>query len=316
MKLPLVTVLMPVYNAERYLEFSIESILNQTFSDFEFIIINDGSSDNSLDIIKSYADKDNRIKVINRKNKGLVKTLNEGVKLAAGKYIARMDGDDISMPERLEKQFNYMERHRQVGIVGGYAKLVDINNNYIDDMIYPISNYFCKLALCNNTVFAHPAIFIRRQVALEFTYSALAWPAEDYELWMRISKIWKMHNIPEFLLRYRISDESISSTNKTVQASHSIHLSSVYCDYLLNKALLILATTPLRRFDYNILKQEKSKQRLADIEIGSLRKLIEKSKGINRLILTIAFMISFILNPRFFRTYLHNLRLLKKNYGQ
>ena len=107
---PLVSVVMPVYNAQKYLNKAIDSILAQTYKDFEFIIINDGSTDNSLQIIKKYQKKDKRIIVKNKKNKGIVAALNDGIKLSRGKYLARMDADDISLPSRFEVQVNFMEK--------------------------------------------------------------------------------------------------------------------------------------------------------------------------------------------------------------
>ena len=118
---PKVTVLMPVYNCEKYLRESIESILNQTFKDFEFLIINDGSSDKSAEIVESY--NDNRINFVqNEKNIGLAASLNRGLDIAKGEYIARMDADDISLPERLEKQVRFMETNPQIGICGQLDK--------------------------------------------------------------------------------------------------------------------------------------------------------------------------------------------------
>jgi len=113
-----VSIVMSVYNAQKYLDEAIESILNQTYSNFEFIIINDGSTDKSLEIIENYAKKDSRIIVINRENKGLIYSLNEGIRKANGKYIARMDADDISLPQRLEKQVEFMEKNKNIGICG------------------------------------------------------------------------------------------------------------------------------------------------------------------------------------------------------
>ena len=128
---PLVTVLMPVYNGEKYLKEAIESILNQTFKDFEFLIINDGSTDNSVKIIQSFNDL--RIRLIhNESNIGLIKTLNKGLKLSNGKYIARMDCDDVSLPKRLSVQINFMEKHPEIGVCGSWVKIIGLEQKFIN----------------------------------------------------------------------------------------------------------------------------------------------------------------------------------------
>lgn len=128
-----VSVVMPVYNSEKYLKESIESILNQSYSDLEFIIINDGSTDNSFKIIKEYAKLDKRINVISRENKGIVYSLNEAIRLAKGEYIARMDADDISAPKRIEKQISFLKSHRDIDILGTQVKVVGNISNDIKE---------------------------------------------------------------------------------------------------------------------------------------------------------------------------------------
>ena len=155
-KMPKVTVLMSVYNGEKHLREAIDSILNQTFGDFEFLIINDGSTDRTADILQSY--QDSRIKIIhNEKNIGLTKSLNKGLKLAKGEYLARMDADDISYPNRLEVQYEYMEKNPNVGIVGSWNDVIDdIGNtigfwkcNYSSEEIYYILNFRNCLTHCS-----------------------------------------------------------------------------------------------------------------------------------------------------------------------
>lgn len=125
---PPISVIMPVYNAEKFLDESIESILNQTFKDFEFIIIDDGSTDNSLKIIRKYKKKDKRIKVlINKKNQGIAETRNKGLRIAKGKYIVTFDADDISLQKRLQIQYYFLERNQNIFLVGGSAIIIDEN---------------------------------------------------------------------------------------------------------------------------------------------------------------------------------------------
>jgi len=163
--MPAISVLMSAYNAEKYISESIESILNQTFNDFEFIIINDGSTDNTEKIIKSYNDK--RIKYISQENIGVSKSLNRGLKIATGKYIAKLDADDVSYPERLEEQFKFMENNPTYVVCGCYADVIDESGNYIyvynnipsyDEDIRKTMNY--------KNCFIHSSTFYRREIAL------------------------------------------------------------------------------------------------------------------------------------------------------
>ena len=129
-KTPKISVLMSAYNSEKYISESIESILNQTFKDFEFIIINDGSSDNTAKIIQKYAEKDERIRFINSKqNQGIIAALNPGFSMCRGEYIARMDSDDISLPKRFEKQIEYMDKHSECGVLGTSIIIFDKENS-------------------------------------------------------------------------------------------------------------------------------------------------------------------------------------------
>jgi len=206
MRSVIISVLMPVYNAQKYIKVALESILNQTFTDFEFIIINDGSSDESLKIIEGYALQDARIKVVNRENKGLIKTLNEGLKLAKGKYIARMDADDISLPLRFERQLQYLEEHSDCIAVGTFATLIDSDGDVIGPMGSLQRHSEIDDAHLNGKggAIVHPSAMFRRKVVLEaggylddFAY------AEDLELWLRLAEVGKLANIPEALFLYR-----------------------------------------------------------------------------------------------------------------
>lgn len=210
---PLVTVLMPVYNGEKYLREAIDSILNQTFTDFEFLIINDGSTDNTEEIILSY--DDTRINYVkNEKNLQLIATLNKGLELANGKYIARMDSDDVSMLERLEKQFQYMEKNKNIGVLGTW---VNTNNNLI--FKYPVSTEECEVFSFFNSPVAHPSVMIRNEIINKYniSYSFNYEICEDMELWRRMSEYSGVANIGEILLSYRIHPDSHSNKNKEKQ---------------------------------------------------------------------------------------------------
>jgi len=207
---PFASVLMPVYNAEKYLAEAIESILHQTYSNFEFLIFDDGSTDNSLNIIKAH--KDPRIKVFHSQaNDGLVKHLNKGIDIAKGKYIVRMDADDISHPTRLEEQVAFMEKNPEVGVCGSYVEVFG-KMAYISKL--PTDHEQMIVALLYFTPIIHPSVIIRKDVLDYFNirYKPAFLFAEDTELWYQLSKVTRLANIPRVLLKYRIHNQNISVT--------------------------------------------------------------------------------------------------------
>lgn len=212
---PEITVLMSVYNGEKYLKEAIESIINQTFKDFEFLIINDASTDSSVDIIKGFNDK--RIVLIeNKENLGLTKSLNKGIKLSKGKYIARMDADDISLPHRFEKQFEFMEENPDITLCGAWVQTIGERNNIWKT---PLDSNTIKSQLLFNNVIWHPTVFLRRDTLLEnnLLYNEDFRFAQDYEFWVRIIEKFKVQNIPEVLLHYRIHKTSVGGKNRKEQ---------------------------------------------------------------------------------------------------
>lgn len=216
-KLPLISVVMPVYNAEKYLDESITSILDQTYQNFEFIIINDGSTDRSLKILQKYKDNYKNIILINRDNKGLIKSLNEGLNLARGKYIARMDSDDISLPERFYKQIKIMEEER-LDICGGHYFLIDENSAINGMNLTPRSHDLCTLALASMVPFAHPSVMIRnaflRENNLRYGQSKHVY-AEDLDLWERIYSLGgRFGNVDDVIFKYRLLTHSLSRRNR------------------------------------------------------------------------------------------------------
>jgi glycosyltransferase involved in cell wall biosynthesis len=223
---PAISVVMSVYNSEKYLAESIESILNQTFTDFEFIIINDGSIDNSLAIIESYMAKDDRIVLISRENKGLAASLNEGIAIAKGKYIARMDADDISLPERFIKQYEFMEEN-QIDLCGTAVQIFsDSKDN--KTWRYPEKANDIKFTLMFMTAFAHPTVFIRKKVFDTVSYTNYE-ASQDYKLWCDIAlNGFKMANLELVLLRYRFHKSQISKKNNIAQRRRTIEIAKFY----------------------------------------------------------------------------------------
>ena len=208
---PLVTVILPVYNCEKYLSQSIESIINQTYHNIEIIIINDGSSDCSIDIINKFKNIDNRIIIVSRENKGLIYSLNQGISIARGKYICRMDSDDIAMPDRVFKQVNFMELNPHIGVCGSWAELFGENvSNRI--LKHPPSNERMKPELLFSVCFIHPSTIIRKSIMIDngILYDSNFRSVEDYHLWVVLSDLTEYHNLPEVLLKYRYVAESVS----------------------------------------------------------------------------------------------------------
>ncbi len=204
-----ISVVMSVYNGEKYLSEAIKSVLTQDFSDFEFIIIDDGSTDKSLAIIKSFID--NRIRLISRENKGLIYSLNEGIGLAQGEYIARLDADDICLPNRFSKQLAVLE-NKKIALVGSWAIKIDDLGRETGIMDYPPQgNREIKRFFIKHNPFIHSSIMIRRDVfAAVGLYKNSFKHAEDYELWSRVLAKFQAANITEPLIKYRITSDSIT----------------------------------------------------------------------------------------------------------
>lgn len=215
---PLVTVLMSVYNGEPYLKKTIDSILNQSYSDFEFLIINDGSTDASRSILEHEAKRDPRIKVISRDNQGLVASLNYGLSRACGQLVARIDADDIAYPQRLEKQVAYMADHPELLALGSAITLIDNQGRSIKQISYPSGTKRVKSAMMYGSKLAHPAVIMRREQVLQIgAYREACRHAEDYDLWLRLLEVGEIDNLEEPLLYYRQHDEKISLTESFTQ---------------------------------------------------------------------------------------------------
>ena len=204
---PFISVIMPVYNCERYIKEAIDSILNQTYANFEFFIIDDASKDQTLSIIKAYDDI--RIKLVEKEvNSGLTKSLNIGLSMAKGKYIARMDVDDISLPERFAKQLSFLDSNPDYVLCGSNYSIIGSNKV----VTLPKTNENIRLGLLESCIIAHPSVMFRNSVLLanNITYDSSTEPAEDYHLWVKLISKGKFYNLQEFLLQYRVHDKQIS----------------------------------------------------------------------------------------------------------
>lgn len=232
---PKVTVLMSVYNGERYLRAAIGSILKQTFRDFEFLIVNDGSTDSTTKILESY--NDYRIKIINNeKNIGLTKSLNEEIAIAQGKYIARMDADDLSLPERLEKQVAFLEEHPEVGILGCGFQVVSESGDSNYTILYPSNHNLLRWRLCFSCPIAHPSVMMRTAILRLITgYNTDMRYAADYDLWIRLSGITKLSNLQEVLLLYRQHEDTVSQKHYKEQRKNTIRISQLHMSEILGE---------------------------------------------------------------------------------
>ena len=216
--MPKVTVLMSVYNGEKYLREAINSILNQTFKNFEFLIINDGSTDRTMEILQCYQDP--RIKVLNnQKNMGLTKSLNKGLELAGGEYIARMDADDISTPDRLEKQVTYMDAHPEKALLAGSAIVIDSNGNTMTLWQYPTEPRLLCWSLLFGNPFIHSTVMLRSAVLRthRLSYDGTLSHGQDCDLWQKISQLSSVANLAEVIIHRREHQENISARNSREQ---------------------------------------------------------------------------------------------------
>jgi glycosyltransferase involved in cell wall biosynthesis len=235
---PKVSVLMPVYNGELYLREAIDSILNQTFSDFELIIIDDCSKDGSVELIKTYTDS--RIRLIaNPVNQGLRFILNQGNQLAQAEYIARMDCDDISLPQRLAKQVAYLDRHPEIAIVGAQSIYIDTAGKIIDNNMYwcAAEHSSIRWAAGYECPFVHPLVMYRKQVLWGELggYDENATFAEDYEMWLRLlQRNYQGANLTEVLLKYRVNPTSMMNSAKAeTKIKAVIPMQKAYLDTLI-----------------------------------------------------------------------------------
>lgn len=212
-KKPLVSVIMPVYNTGSFLVDAIESILNQTYKNFEFIIINDASTDNSLKIIKKYAEIDKRIKIINNKKRlGLAKSLNKGIKISKGEFIARMDSDDVSFKNRLEKQIKYLKRDQNLIAVGSQVKIIDNLGKIIGKKQLPTDYKSIKNFAFKFNPVSHPTLVIKREkLPKDFVfYDQKSEGAEDLNILFKLINYGKVENLKDYLLKYRIHGNNFS----------------------------------------------------------------------------------------------------------
>jgi glycosyltransferase involved in cell wall biosynthesis len=230
---PAISVVMSVYNGEKYLRESVDSILNQNFKDFEFIIINDGSNDSSLEMLLEYQDRDQRITIVNQSNIGLTRSLNRGIKLAAGQYIARQDADDISVPTRLEKQLNYIKARPELAMVGCLSDVFTTDGIVQKCRVLKLSSEGIKRYLAGRNLFMHGAVMMRKScLAKVGFYREFFRHSQDYDLWLRLSQYFDIGILPEHLYQYRVTPQAISVAQGLAQKQYADIARKIHAEQL------------------------------------------------------------------------------------
>lgn len=226
-RFPYVSVILPVYNGALWLKDAIQCVLDQTFKDFELIIINDGSKDNSWNIIRSFSDP--RIKPHNQENIGLASTLNHGIQLASGIYIARQDQDDWMHPDRLNAQIKFLDHHPDYAAVGTWAEIRQDNNPTNRYHRHPTQNEALQFELLFDNPFVHSSMLLRREALVQiggYSTDINRQPPEDYELWSRLARLYKVANLNSVLTAYREVENSMSRSSINPFQKKVIHLST------------------------------------------------------------------------------------------
>jgi len=253
----LVSVIMPVYNGASYLSETIESILNQTYKNFELLILDDLSSDNSVEIIRSFKDK--RIKLFtNKNNQGYIAGLNFLVQKSKGEFIARNDQDDISLPERLYKQLKFFEKNPNLSIVGGQINTI---GKYVRKVSYPINNGDCRSQLLFNTCLHHPTVIFKRKKIEKYIsnlYDESKSPSEDYDLWSKLSLSLMIENIPDIILKYRIHQNNYSTLQQEKQFENNLIIREEYFKHYLKMRIKKNENILMNKIIYNnkLLKED------------------------------------------------------------
>lgn len=202
-----VTVVMPAYNGVAFIGNSVDSIISQTYHDWDPLVIDDGSTDGTLGLLRSAAERDSRITVIrNDLNRGIAASLNQGWRQASGELIARMDADDVSLPQRLEHQVGFMESHPEVDVLGTGAELVDRGGEALGLAFRPQQHEELARKMYKECPFIHPSVMVRRRFYEALNgYDEHLRRSEDNDLWLRGYKRFRFHNLQETLIRYRVS---------------------------------------------------------------------------------------------------------------
>jgi glycosyltransferase involved in cell wall biosynthesis len=226
---PMISVVMAVFNAQRFLSQSIESMLSQSYEDFEFIIVDDGSTDQSWEIISKYQEADARIRPIRlSNNQGVARAANAGIEIAIGKYIARMDSDDISLPDRLSKQVDFLESHPNVGILGGGMRYMDESGKLMATLPTFLGDLEIHWAFMFESPFHNPTVMFRKSLVelYKFRYDPFTLCGEDYDFWSRILPVTRGENLASVLVHYRLHSHSLTRLYANEQEELDVKIST------------------------------------------------------------------------------------------
>lgn len=279
---PLVSVILPCYNAGKYLEQALDSIINQSYQNIEILLVDDGSTDNSENIYKRYQQQESRLKIHkNLTNIGLINTLNHAINLAEGDYIARMDADDISELNRIEKQVNFLQNNPDISILGTGAIPIDKNGNKQDikEEVYLHSTTIQFSALFTQPLF-HGSIIAKSSVLKSNTYSLDYKHSEDFELWLRILSLGhQIANLPDALYLYRNNPDGVSNNNTLLQEQSHNKASKQYIEKLLNRELSTQVVSILNNRPESIVTHEQFKHSITIL--NEIKQLANSSNEIN-----------------------------------
>lgn len=253
--LPLVSVIIPCYNAGRYVEEAVESILNQTYKRLEIIAIDDGSTDDTKDILRRLQHKDNRLNIIeNGQNLKLVNTLNKGLYFSNGDFVARMDADDIALPSRIEKQVEFLYANPDVGLLGTFIEEFGEDTPH-SILKQPTTHQAIYSRLFVSSPFFHPSVMMRKKILSDYSlqYENQYYRAEDYALWVKMSQYTKMANIPEVLLKYRILSTSETRLSLKNDKQKHVILKSIY-KLIMNQNDILLTDEELDQYTFSMYR--------------------------------------------------------------
>lgn len=276
---PLISVIMPVYNCEPYVGDAVQSILRQTFEDFELIIIDDASTDRTLQIIKDIHDE--RITIIEKpQNTGYTNSLNLGLQLARGKYIARMDGDDVSLPERFKKQVDFFQTNPEIVLCGSWIETLDGKRL----IRLPVRHDEIGIAFLEINPFAHSAVMFKKEIMEEngLSYHSDLEPAEDYALWIEFFKLGQVANLPEVLVRYREFAQQVSVLRKDTQENNSQKIRNNLLKMLYGGKLPSINVLNQPAFKNGFPEENKKTFESFLFELSKVEKLNEEQKFFDR----------------------------------
>lgn len=289
-KIPRLSVVLPAYNAEKTIRRAIESILNQTFKDFELIVINDGSIDRTAEIISSYTDK--RINFVNLdKNEGLVSALNRGLKLSRGEFIARQDADDESLLNRFARQLNVIESDEELGVVGAATLLRTETGRVVGSYKYPDDSTLAEWQAIFKTPVAHSTVILRKSIIeAAGAYSGEYKYAEDFELWTRVARVGKIISLKEPLVYYAISEGGESQLNRNLQDERHVSIAQRNIEGLvggkLDSKIVRALTLAVDRADESlsvdcVIESIRSMAQIRDCYVSKQESLRENKNSIN-----------------------------------